>query len=99
MEGLEGYLCLGINILGIIYIVDTPLGTLQQRLVTFFFTACMHLTLLYSKEPHYDLRNEQVFGGIVKFFELTQLILVRRIVQESNNENLLDNELSEGYCA
>ena len=34
-KGLEGYLCLGSNILGIIYNIDTPFCTSDQELLTF----------------------------------------------------------------
>ena len=55
-KGLEGYLCPEIKILGMIYIVDTPFDTSNQRCLTFSnfqgafpctsqTTACMHLTL------------------------------------------------------
>ena len=57
LEGQKGCTCLGINNLGMISIVDTPFGSLQQRLMTFLkfqneylgifklLHACMHLTL------------------------------------------------------
>ena len=47
VEGLEGYLCLGNNILAMIYIVDTAFGTLHQALLPFYSHVVASLTLLW----------------------------------------------------
>ena len=59
MDGLEGYLCLGNNILAMIYNVDTAFGTLHQALLTFlnskmnsceFLNYCMHASDTVSSD-------------------------------------------------